>query len=57
MEVTYNEKKLYVKSIDLSGQYILASYNEDYSKLFKINITDLELSKKEITKLKKTNNY
>jgi len=57
MVVTYNEKKLYVKSIDLSGKYVLASYNEDYSKLFKINITDLELSKKEITKLKKTNNY
>lgn len=57
MVVTYNEKKLYVKSIDISGKYVLASYNEDYSKLFKINITDLELSKKEITKLKKTNNY
>ena len=57
MVVTYNEKKLYVKSIDISGKYALASYNEDYSKLFKINITDLELSKKEITKLKKTNNY
>ena len=57
MVVTYNEKKLYVKSIELGGKYVLASYNEDYSKLFKINITDLELSKKEITKLKKTNNY
>ena len=57
MVVTYNKKKLYVKSIELSGKYVLASYNEDYSKLFKINIIDLELSKKEITKLKKTNNY
>ena len=53
MVVTYNEKKLYVKSIDISNKYILASYNEDYSKLFKINIKDLELSKKQITMLKK----
>ena len=56
MVVTYNKKKLYVKSIELGGKYVLASYNEDYSKLFKLNIKDLELSKKEILSLTKTNN-
>jgi len=56
MVVTYNEKKLYVKSIDIAGKYILASYNEDYSKLFKLDIKDLKLSKKEILSLTKTNN-
>jgi hypothetical protein len=56
MVVTYNEKKLYVKSIELGGKYVLASYNEDYSKLFKLDIKDLELSKKEILSLTKTNN-
>tara|TARA_R110000824_G_scaffold113937_2_gene264043 strand:- start:622 stop:795 length:174 start_codon:yes stop_codon:yes gene_type:complete len=56
MVVTYNEKKLYVKLIDISGKYVLASYNEGYSKLFKLDIKDLELSKKEILSLTKTNN-
>ena len=55
MVVTYNKKKLYVKSIELGNKYVLASYNEDYSKLFKLNIKDLELSKKEILSLTKTN--
>lgn len=52
MTVTHNDKKVYIKSIDISGTYVLASYNEDYSKLFKLNIKDLGLSDTEILSLK-----
>ena len=53
--ITYKEKKIYIKSIDISGTYVFASYNEDYSKMFTLKIKDLELSEAEVSNLKKNN--